>query len=429
MKPIFEEEREFLRSFNINIPENCWKDGSKIYYTPYDTIPAYTLFVKDNNVLIKKDRTKAITWTPMSLESIIEKEKERVLGLEKEAIDFLNSYTQESGRTTFSMAYSGGKDSDVLLNLLSKTSLKYMIHFCNTSNETAQTYLHVKKKLEGTNHVFLNPSEGYYQWIYRKGFIPTRLVRNCCSTYKEGQISKYFDPKQPLFTISGVRAYESAKRSSYKRVMDHDTWVSILGKSNQPKPWTTIAPIVDWTDLDVWVYLLLYNIGFNQQYRYGFERCGCLICPYQTDYTDLLIEHFYPSMWKRWMQVLSDCYDTMYVERNYKYTLEEWQNHKWKYGTSKEFELTQRTPTKDRVAELAKIKGVSEDVAQRYFKRTCFTCEKKLNPNEVAMNLKYFGTNTNALICKKCFCDEYNINTKEYNKQVREFRDGGCKLF
>ena len=262
LKPIFEEERQFLRSFRIDIPENCWKDGSKIYYTPYDTIPAYTLSVNDNNVLVKRDRTKLITWNPVPLENIIEKEKERVLSLEKEAVNFLNSYTEKSYQEVFSIAYSGGKDSDVLLNLCQKTSLNYMIHFCNTSNETAQTYLHVKKKLANTNHVFLNPSEGYYQWIKRKGFIPTRLVRNCCATYKEGQISKYFSTKQPLFTISGVRAYESAKRSSYKRVMDHNTWIEILGKSNQPKLWTTLAPIVEWTDLDVWVYLLLYNIGF-----------------------------------------------------------------------------------------------------------------------------------------------------------------------
>lgn len=429
MKPIFEEERQFLKSFGVNIPENCWKDGSKIYYTPYDTVPAYTLSVNDNNVLVKRDRTKLIAWNPVPLENIIEKEKERILGLEKDAIDFLNSYTQESDRTIFSMAYSGGKDSDVLLNLCQKTSLSYMIHFCNTSNETAQTYLHVKKKLANTNHVFLNPSEGYYQWIKRKGFIPTRLVRNCCATYKEGQISKYFSTKQPLFTISGVRAYESAKRSSYKRVMDHNTWIEILGKSNQPKLWTTLAPIVEWTDLDVWVYLLLYNIGFNTQYRYGFERCGCLICPYQTDYTDLLIEHFYPVMWKRWKQTLADCYNSMYIEQNYKYTLEEWQNHKWKYGISKEFEITQKKPTEKSVKELAELKGISEEIAQRYFKRTCSECGKKLNPNEVGMNFKYFGTNTKNLICKKCFCEKYEMTAKEYNKQVTEFRDSGCKLF
>ena len=429
MKPIFEEERNFLKLFNIDIPENCWKDGSKIYYTPYDKIPAYILSVDDDRIFIKKDRTKNITWSPLPLNKIVENEKDRVIGLETDAINFLNSFTEKSTNNTFSLAYSGGKDSDVLLSLLSKTSLKYMVHFCNTSNETAQTYLHVKKRLKDTNHILLNPSEGYYQWIKRKKFIPSVLVRNCCSTYKEDQVSKYFDSKQPLFTISGVRAHESTKRSQYKRIMDYNAWIDILGRSNQPKPWTTIAPIVDWTDLDVWVYLLLYNIGFNKQYRYGFERCGCLICPYQTDYTDLLIEHFYPSIWKRWMKTLSECYNTMYIEKNYKYTLEEWQNHKWKSGTSKEYELIQKSPTRDRVTELARIKGVSEDVAQKYFKRTCVTCGKKLNPNEVAMNLKYFGTNTNALICKKCFCDEYNISAKEYNKQVREFRDGGCKLF
>ncbi len=37
MKPIFEKERLFLEELlNIQIPQNCWRDGSKIYIN-YDS--------------------------------------------------------------------------------------------------------------------------------------------------------------------------------------------------------------------------------------------------------------------------------------------------------------------------------------------------------------------------------------------------------
>lgn len=174
------------------------------------------------------------------------------------------------------------------------------------------------------------------------------------------------------------------------------------------------------------------NIPFNEQYRYGFERCGCLICPYQSDYTDLLIEYFYPKMWDRWVNnILYKSFENLEVYKNFKYSFYEWVNHKWKSGTSKEYEIIQLKPTKERVEELAKLKNVSEEIAEKYFRNTCAECEKKLNPNEVGMNLKYFGRQfpIERMICKKCFCKKMGINSKEYNKQIIEFRDSGCNLF
>lgn len=174
------------------------------------------------------------------------------------------------------------------------------------------------------------------------------------------------------------------------------------------------------------------NISFNKQYRYGFERCGCLICPYQSDYTDLLIEYFYPKMWDRWVNnILKKSFENLEVYKNFKYSFEEWLNHKWKSGTSKEYDIIQLKPTKERVKELSELKGISEELAEKYFKKICKNCGKKLNPNEVGMNLKYFGREfpVENMICKKCFCKNMDMNLKEYNKQVIQFRDSGCNLF
>ena len=44
----------------------------------------------------------------------------------------------------------------------------------------------------------VNPEIGYYQWIIKKKdyFIPSVLVRNCCSTYKEGNLHKILNHLQ-----------------------------------------------------------------------------------------------------------------------------------------------------------------------------------------------------------------------------------------
>ena len=49
MKPIFEEEREFLKSYGVEIPKYCWRDGSKIYLNANDKIPIITFKVDELN--------------------------------------------------------------------------------------------------------------------------------------------------------------------------------------------------------------------------------------------------------------------------------------------------------------------------------------------------------------------------------------------
>ena len=428
MKPIFNEEINFLKNKGIDIPFGCWKDGSKIYLTPYDSTPLLVISVLNNDIVLRKDNRENLSeYNTINIEEIIEREKTRVLQLESEAIEFLNAFEEENKNTKTILAYSGGKDSDVLLEIAKKSKLKFVANWANTSNETSETYLHVKKRIGDIEHNYMNPKEGYYQWIKRKNYlIPTRLMRNCCSTYKEGQLKKYYDKDKELIQITGVRKLESIKRSKYQKIMDYDFDTNLRGSSNMPKLWKTLAPIVEWSDLDIWVYLFMNNISFNKQYKYGFERCGCLICPYQSDYTDLLIEYFYPKMWNRWVNnILKNSFEKLCVKENFKYDFDEWINHKWKSGISKEYEIIQLKATPERIKELAELKGISEDIAKKYFKNACKECLKRLNPNEVGMNLKYFGREfpIENMICKKCFCKKMDM------KQVTEFRNSGCNLF
>ena len=282
----------------------------------------------------------------------------------------------------------------------------------------------------------MNPKEGFYNMIKRTNyFVPNAVSRKCCQVYKEGQIRKSYDVNTEYIMILGVRKYESVKRANYDWVMDDKFYIKLFGeKNNNPKLWTNIAPIINWKDEDVWLYLIKENIKLNPQYEKGYNRCGCLICPYQSEYIDLLTEKYYPTLWDRWTkEILPKSYKNGLIEERFKWTLEEWIKGAWKKGTSKIYEITKNTPTKERVEEVMEIMNIRDyNLAKKYFNKTCHKCGKRLNPTDIGMNLKMLGRSMdieNKAFCKKCMCKEFDITTKEYSGKVQQFREGGCNLF
>jgi len=445
MKPIFEPERQFFyKKTGILLPTDCWRDGTKIYLDCTCDKPLYKFKVQNKNIIISKDNTKLFKdYKQKKLIELQELYNERINILVKRTFYRLAKFILKHPNKLYVFSHSGGKDSTVAYDIWVKTlkkiydkyniTIDYIINFANTSNETADTYKYIKNELPKDKLKILNPKEGFYQWIKRKNYYtPSCLVRNCCRTYKEGQINKAYDNNLEYVMCIGVRQVESVKRSKYQFAMDDTFYRKIFnGKSNMPKKWVNIAPIVDWTDMDVWLYIKKNNLKYNPQYEFGFNRCGCLICPYQSDYIDLLIEEYYPNQWKRWIDILTKSYTSTFVYESFKWTLEEWLNGKWKLGTGKEHELIHKKPTPERIKELATIKGISEEMAAKYFNKRCSYCDKKLNSAELAMNFKMIGRemDLNKLLCRKCFCNKFNMSSKEYTQKIIEFRNSGCNLF
>lgn len=42
---------------------------------------------------------------------------------------------------------------------------------------------------------------------------------------------------------------------------------------------TTINPIIDWTDADVWAFIRANRVEYCDLYNEGFSRLGCIGCP------------------------------------------------------------------------------------------------------------------------------------------------------
>ena len=352
-----------------------------------------------------------------TLEEEYEVAREQLEAKVKQSIQMTKEYTLKNLDKKIFVSISGGKDSDVMKHIVDIAfnelreegiNVDYNLIAFNTSNDTAETYKHLKQHHKMTKENIISPEVGFYQWIVDKKnyFTPTRFVRNCCSTYKEGQLTKIMGKKEDTLTFLGMRSPESVKRKDYDFDLN-EAQKKIGKKPNVPENWLRFLPIVKWTDAEVWLYILNRKMKYNDMYNKGFNRIGCLICPYQSDVVELLIKNHYPKQWKRWVDILAKGYEIYGVERRLKWDLLEWcEGGRWKSATSKESELTTKKATPERVKELAELKGISEEMAVKYFKKEC-SCGKKLNPTEIAMFLKLTGRYENQednrqYLCKKC---------------------------
>ena len=170
---------------------------------------------------------------------------------------------------------------------------------------------------------------------------------------------------------------------------------------------------------------------YNDMYNKGFNRIGCLICPYQSDVVELLIKNHYPKQWKRWVDILAKGYEIYGVERRLKWDLLEWcEGGRWKSATSKESELTTKKATPERIKELAELKGISEEMAVKYFKKESVTKKALLFATPFYyLFCKCFFQNS----CSAQFCISANSlpsgSRKLQISNVWSFSKGACTCF
>lgn len=64
------------------------------------------------------------------------------------------------------------------------------------------------------------------------------------------------------------------------------------------------SPILDWSDLALWLYTLENRLPVNRAYLRGFRRVGCISCPYVGDWADFLTATHYPKEHSAWRAFL-----------------------------------------------------------------------------------------------------------------------------
>jgi len=157
------------------------------------------------------------------------------------------------------VAYSGGKDSDTILDLVRRSGVKYTAHYHLTTCDPPELVRHVKKQADVE---IVRPALSMWQLIRKKKMPPRRNARYCCEVLKEGG-------GVGRLVVTGVRWGESARRS--KRRMVETCYRS---KTKQ-----FLNVIIDWSTDDVWGYIRENQIEYCKLYDEGFKRLGCILCP------------------------------------------------------------------------------------------------------------------------------------------------------
>ncbi len=191
---------------------------------------------------------------------------------------------------------SGGKDSSVCVELARRAGISFEVEHNLTTADAPETIYFIRRefaRLEALgipckiNHPYYKGKRtSMWALIPQKLIPPTRSMRYCCSVLKERG-------GQGRFIATGVRWAESVRRRDSRGIFEKGAADPakriILNNDNDDKrrlfehctlqAKRVCNPIIDWTDSDVWDFLLSEKIPLNPLYAEGFSRVGCVGCP------------------------------------------------------------------------------------------------------------------------------------------------------
>lgn len=217
--------------------------------------------------------------------------------LEDRAFVFIQQVSRRYRRRLQMVSFSGGKDSTVVSHLV-RRALGHadVLHvFGDTTLEDPNTYSYVETfRRENPLVPFLQAKaeHDFHQLVEQMG-PPSRRIRWCCTIFKAGPINNLLQTlgdNVRVLTFYGIRRGESAQRADYNAV-------AVGAKIGTQ---ITASPIIDWGEFDVWLYLLLHRLRFNDSYRLGYTRVGCWLCPLNSEWSDMLGTIFFPDDSARW---------------------------------------------------------------------------------------------------------------------------------
>lgn len=187
------------------------------------------------------------------------------------------------------LSYSGGKDSDVILELARMAGIPFRAIYKNTTIDPPYTIQHCKEK--GVE--IRNPKMTFFELIRNNG-IPSRYYRYCCKVLKEYKICDR--------AIQGVRRAESPVRAKHYKEPE------ICRIYPQKEKVRVYLPILEWTNADVERFITEQRIKCHPiYYDRGGEfhverRLGCIGCPLAS--VKKLRSQFltYPKMMRLWIK-------------------------------------------------------------------------------------------------------------------------------
>lgn len=215
--------------------------------------------------------------------------------------------------------YSGGKDSDVILQLAKESGVPFRVTHNLTTADPPDNVYYIRRvfaalREEGIEAKINIPKRSLWKIMRETLVIPSRLIRVCCSELKERKM-----PDAP-YIVTGVRWAESAGRRAKSGIAmvynataradaglltTDDASSRRLFEQCQMRGVRVLNPIIDWGDDDVWYYLASRHIEGNPLYKEGWTRIGCVGCPLACRRAREIAFARYPKLYKAWHDAIA----------------------------------------------------------------------------------------------------------------------------
>ncbi len=215
---------------------------------------------------------------------------------------FIENAVKKYPKREVVVSFSGGKDSVVVSHLVRKAlNNQSILHiFGDTTLEQPNTYEFLEEyKKENYMTPFFeerNNDSNFFDMCKKIG-PPSRVKSWCCSVFKTGPMGTTLSEMDiKILTFYGVRRNESVSRSKYDRIT----------QSPKLKQQIVASPVIDWLDIDIWLYIFTEKLPINFAYRQGFSRVGCWCCPNNSEISDKLARIYYPEEYDKWYKFLVD---------------------------------------------------------------------------------------------------------------------------
>ena len=208
-----------------------WAEGIRKYVLNGEVIAEAKggSFYEKPKIVIKNTEVKKLE--PIDVKRLTEVNASIMEGLTQRSVQFIRSTYDEYEKQgyKFVAAYSGGKDSIVILDLVQRALApdQFIVVFGDTGMELCDTYMAVEKaKRHYPNLKFQTAKSNFSaQESWKEFGPPGRRLRWCCGVHKSvptlmllREISDGDNVKAVVF--DGVRAEESEQRSTYAELSE-----------------------------------------------------------------------------------------------------------------------------------------------------------------------------------------------------------------
>ena len=227
----------------------------------------------------------------VDVETMVQKNRDLLETLAQETIQKIYNIYREykNDVDVFYVAFSGGKDSVVALDLVQRSLPHddFLVLFGDTRMEFPDTYKVVEQieqycKEQGIEF-FRAQSKLVPSQTWKIFGPPSTTSRWCCSVHKTSpqiNLLRKITGKNDFtgMAFTGIRAEESLARSEYDSVND--------GKKHSGQ--LSCHGILEWNSAELFLYIFTRGLIVNEAYKKGNSRAGCLLCPMSGGSSDFI---------------------------------------------------------------------------------------------------------------------------------------------